>query len=622
MNLQIFKKNKRTKTHFTSSNVSKNLTAFENIEQFLFHNTVKTKQDFVGFTYSLSNPYSRISFGADVSSYRSIAFLFKHNRSKGRPVTGNGIVCLDKIKAFSSRKSRSYTAFYTERNVRKQMSRSSRQFLVESSSIGINQKFGYLFPEFLDESAKNNILETVWNNCLAWKTQFRVFFYNAMLEKNIGDFPLYTIFSTRQSSSTRARSSMNDNRFYRPSKKRRFLIKRKKWQRRFSKTKKNTRTQQQNFDNVRYNIRHQGKSFLKISRLLNSFSTTKSYSAALALSEFSESKGLSNFVFKNAKRNAFPQLFHKKIRQKVYAQINPSDSFLVPQKEKAFLHVNSILQNTGAHNKIQQNSIPLLTHKDRETFLSKITGVSLSLYRMNALSFTRFAFNNEFKESQFRSKNSSSKEGFKGKALVFQSKQLLSLSSQYSGLKGHSKIARFKKWEKKSLRFLEGIEKERTLRYRYTAIYIKDRIRVSFIGFYYKHAQLVREFFAFVLKKLPRNRKETKFIRFIIKLRKVFSAQRKEIVGFRVRFQGRINRWRRTKHIVGQKGMLPLHTFDTQIAYGRAQSIPRKGAFGRRLWIAYRAFFINSYKRNFFNYINGSNRTKFTRPRIETFVKK
>lgn len=73
-------------------------------------------------------------------------------------------------------------------------------------------------------------------------------------------------------------------------------------------------------------------------------------------------------------------------------------------------------------------------------------------------------------------------------------------------------------------------------------MYIPDLIRMSFIALYGKHAQLLINFFAFILPKLPRNRKETKFIRFLIKVAKIFAAQRPEITGLRLTFQGRINR--------------------------------------------------------------------------------
>ena len=59
---------------------------------------------------------------------------------------------------------------------------------------------------------------------------------------------------------------------------------------------------------------------------------------------------------------------------------------------------------------------------------------------------------------------------------------------------------------------------------------------------YLKKATFLVSFFSFVLAKLPRNRKETQFLRFLIKLVKIFSTHRKEMLGLRIRFQGRVNR--------------------------------------------------------------------------------
>ena len=51
-----------------------------------------------------------------------------------------------------------------------------------------------------------------------------------------------------------------------------------------------------------------------------------------------------------------------------------------------------------------------------------------------------------------------------------------------------------------------------------------------------------RKVFAVGLSSLPRNRKETRFLRFLIKLIKVFASQRSERLGVRIRFKGRVNR--------------------------------------------------------------------------------
>ena len=95
---------------------------------------------------------------------------------------------------------------------------------------------------------------------------------------------------------------------------------------------------------------------------------------------------------------------------------------------------------------------------------------------------------------------------------------------------------------KKSQKFLTSFQKEIGLRYRYVGVFIPDLVRFTFISLYSKYTQRLITFFAFTLAKLPRNRKETKYVRFLAKLVKVFAAQRPEILGLRFRFQGRINR--------------------------------------------------------------------------------
>jgi ribosomal protein S3 len=72
---------------------------------------------------------------------------------------------------------------------------------------------------------------------------------------------------------------------------------------------------------------------------------------------------------------------------------------------------------------------------------------------------------------------------------------------------------------------------------------------------------------------------------------KTFAAEREEILGLRIKFKGRVNRWRRTKSIIGSRGVLPLHTIDNYIECGSAQAINRKGALGIRIWIWYKSEF-------------------------------
>lgn len=141
-----------------------------------------------------------------------------------------------------------------------------------------------------------------------------------------------------------------------------------------------------------------------------------------------------------------------------------------------------------------------------KVLLSVLTGYRFSIYHVNAHALSRFAFDKERFDHNSRNKGDVS-----------------------------SRV-------KTSQNYLESIERERVSRYRYVAVHIQDLIRISFFSIYLKKASFLASFFAYTLSKLPRNRKETQFVRFLIKLIKVFASQRKEIIGVRIRFQGRVNR--------------------------------------------------------------------------------
>lgn len=155
-----------------------------------------------------------------------------------------------------------------------------------------------------------------------------------------------------------------------------------------------------------------------------------------------------------------------------------------------------------------------------------------------------------------------------------------------------------------SARFLRHLEQERSGRFQYVAVQIPDLLRLSFVCRYFKKASVLAHIFALTLAALPRNRKETQFLRFLIKVVKVFSAQRTERLGVRLRFKGRVNRWRRTKHLIGEKGRLPLYTYSARLERGEAQAITRKGALGIRLWLAYHPSFARTFRRTLLAFVH------------------
>ena len=142
----------------------------------------------------------------------------------------------------------------------------------------------------------------------------------------------------------------------------------------------------------------------------------------------------------------------------------------------------------------------------------------------------------------------------------------------------------------------------------YVAIFIKDMVRITFFCMFLKKANFIANFYAYVFSKLPRKRKETVFIRFLIKRLKSAATNRKEIIGIRFRFQGRVNRWRRTKFIVGQKGIWLFYSISSFVEFGQSQAVTRKGSQSIRIWLCYKSSFTPLLRKTFINYIELSNK--------------
>ena len=137
-----------------------------------------------------------------------------------------------------------------------------------------------------------------------------------------------------------------------------------------------------------------------------------------------------------------------------------------------------------------------------KSLISVILTSQFSFYQINALSLTRFAFDYQLKDAQ----------------------------------------KSIKKKIKFSQKFLESYERELIARFRGVGLFFKDLVRVSFFARYIKKADFIASFFASTITKLPRNRKELKFVRFLIKVLKTAASQNESIIGVRIRFQGRVNR--------------------------------------------------------------------------------
>lgn len=258
-----------------------------------------------------------------------------------------------------------------------------------------------------------------------------------------------------------------------------------------------------------------------------------------------------NFIFYNATRNR--NFFGNQIKQKKQLW-QKRNSYSQMSARKIFINEKIKITNQYTH-----------LHNVKDA-LSVITKRKVKIFFINALSLSKYAFNYE-REIDDRAKRSPTI-------------------------------------------FLQNIDRDMINKFKYVAVYIKDLIRVCFIGMFLKKATFMAKFIAFQIAKLPKNRKETSFIRFIIKVVKTFAAERQEILGLRIKFRGRVNRWRRTKSIIGERGIIPLHTINNRIEFGSAQAVNKKGAIGVRIWIRYKLSFSTLIKESTLKYFAYSKRLK------------
>ena len=269
--------------------------------------------------------------------------------------------------------------------------------------------------------------------------------------------------------------------------------------------------------------------------------------------------GIKNFIFANQPSWSASKTF------KLTGGVKKYNSSLVPNvwRNKVVTlkrnWVNSKIILTEKH----------LNFSQKKAILSSWINRPVDLFFINALSLTKFAFKNERVQSPNSNPNL----------------------------------------------FLSVLDRDFINKYKYIGIYIKDLVRVAFISVFFKKTSFLAKFMEFQLAKLPRNRKETNFVRFLIKVIKTFAAERKEILGLRIRFKGRVNRWRRTKFILGNRGTLPLQTISERIEQGTAQAVNKKGAVGIRIWLRYKQTFSFVLQDHILKYINYSKLIKMRKTR-------
>ena len=242
--------------------------------------------------------------------------------------------------------------------------------------------------------------------------------------------------------------------------------------------------------------------------------------------------------------------------------------FILNKKTRKLTFICYSLKNSLKKFKTLKNKKIILTHPiiKIKKFLSKITNIKFNLIFINALSFSKFFY------------------------LIQENKNL-------------------KKKERRSN--ILAIQRMMLNKYKYNAIFIKDFIFLAYITTLLKNPLPLVKFIAHQFKRLPKNRKQLKLLKFLNQSIYIFCKQRREILGFKFQITGRLNRRRRTHKWVFQKGILSLQTHESRVEYAYSEGFTRRGLIGIHLWIFYKKQFSILLKKKLIQYLFYSKYKKF-----------
>jgi len=170
----------------------------------------------------------------------------------------------------------------------------------------------------------------------------------------------------------------------------------------------------------------------------------------------------------------------------------------------------------------------------------------------------------------------------------------------------------------KSLVF--NLQKQKTKRYFDIMNKLKKRFnrkwsRIQFLGMdlmniaqyslYFKNVKLLTHLISYQLTFLPKNKRQTSFLKYLSKIIFNFKGEFKEIIGLKIQFKGRFNKWKRTKKWIAQAGNLLVQSYNTYIDYSCVKGLVKKGIFSVRIWLQFKKnskFIIKKNLINFFQY--------------------
>ena len=145
--------------------------------------------------------------------------------------------------------------------------------------------------------------------------------------------------------------------------------------------------------------------------------------------------------------------------------------------------------------------------------------------------------------------------------------------------------------------------------YRYDVKLITDAMNIIYITLLLKQPLFLAQFIGYQLKKTPRNFYFNKIIKFLTYNIISTVRNRKEILGCRVEFKGRLGGRRTRRSRKSQfinEGIMPLNSYNSRIEFGDSKGLTRFGVIGIKIWLCYDTKFNSNLQKDLLLYFGYS----------------
>lgn len=158
---------------------------------------------------------------------------------------------------------------------------------------------------------------------------------------------------------------------------------------------------------------------------------------------------------------------------------------------------------------------------------------------------------------------------------------------------------------RKKLQALKYVKKGLFQRWRSVKDYLPNVVNIAKISIFMKNSQFLSDFISDQISILPKKYRQTFFFKFVGKILSNIKSDHPEMLGFRLKFTGRFNKWTRSKKWVYSVGSLTFQSYQSYVSYACSHGLVKKGRFSTKLWYQYRDTFVDTlsgYIIDYFHY--------------------